>query len=56
MRNFLSWVISLSLLAVFFGLQVMVDRSTDKLLSTLLLFLSVLVEVYLLIKVNEWFW
>jgi hypothetical protein len=49
-----AWTISLVLLFAFFSLQVSIIRFTTAPLSTILTCLSVLVELYLLLKVNEW--
>lgn len=49
----LAWIFSLLLIAAFFGIQVSIDRSIAGPLSTFLLWLSVVVEVYLLWKINE---
>jgi hypothetical protein len=53
-KGVLGWTAFISLLAVFLGVQVGIDRSTTPPLSTVLLCLSVMVELYLLWKINEW--
>ena len=53
-KDVLAWIASLSLLAAFFGIQVSIDRSIAEPLSTILLCLSVVVETYLFLKINEW--
>lgn len=53
-KGILAWTASLALIIVFFGLQVGVDHSTVKPISTILDCLSIVVELYLIFKVNEW--
>ena len=53
-KETLAWAISLALLAAFFVLQVGLVRSAIKPLSTILVCLTVLAELYLLLKVNQW--
>lgn len=50
----LSWVGFGVLLAAFFGMQAGISRATSRPLSSILLCLSVMVEVYLLWKINDW--
>jgi hypothetical protein len=54
LREALAWIISIFLMAAFFGVQAGIDRFAAEPLSTIGLFLTVVVEVYLLFKVNEW--
>jgi hypothetical protein len=54
MKEIQAWAISLALLVAFFGMQVGIERSATKPLSTILVCLSVLAELYLLVKVNQW--
>jgi hypothetical protein len=49
-----AWIAFFVLLVSFFALQVGIQRSTDKPATTILLCISVLVEVYFLWKINEW--
>jgi hypothetical protein len=53
-KEVLSWIIFVVLLATFIGLQVSIVRSTTRPLSTTLLCLSVVVELYVLWKINDW--
>ena len=53
-KDVLAWVASIALTASFFWMQVGIDRSSGGLQSTILLFLSILVELYALWKINEW--
>ncbi len=53
-REILGWVISIALIAGFFVLQINIDRTALRSVSTLFLCLSVVAEIYLLGKVNEW--
>lgn len=53
-KELLGWVTSIALIAGFFVLQVNIDRTALRPVSTLILCLSVVVEIYLLGKVNEW--
>jgi hypothetical protein len=53
-KEMLVWSAALLLLTAFFGLQVLLDRSSAKPLSTILICLSVFVELYFLWKINEW--
>ena len=53
-KGLFSIMTSLSLVVVFFGVQVIIERSINRPLATILLSLSVLVEIYLLYKNNEW--
>ena len=48
------WITSLMILAAFFYLQVAIDRSMVKPVSTILFILTVLVEIYSLFKIHEW--
>lgn len=50
----LAWTASLSLMAAFFALQVGIERTAVRPISTIMLILSVLVELYFLWKINEW--
>jgi hypothetical protein len=52
-REVLAWIGSLFLLAAFFGVQVSIDRAIDGPLATILLWISVGLEIYLLWKFNE---
>lgn len=54
LKGLLAWIACVALLVGFFGIQVGIVRSTDQLLSSILLCLSVLVELYLLWKINDW--
>ena len=49
-----AWIAFFVILVSFFVLQVGIQRSTDKPAATILLCISVLVEVYFLWKINEW--
>jgi hypothetical protein len=49
-----AWISFFVLLGSFFVLQAGIQRSTEKPLTTILLCLSILVEVYFLSKINEW--
>jgi hypothetical protein len=49
-----AWTAFLVLLVSFSVLQVGIQRSTDKMVTTIMLCLSVLVEIYFLWKINEW--
>ncbi len=53
-NEILAWTSCLILLGAFSGLQIEIVRSTAETTSTLLLCLSVLAEVFLLYKINEW--
>lgn len=53
-KNVLGWGVSIALIAVFFWVQLGIDRSSDRPQSIILASLSVMVEVYLLWKINEW--
>jgi len=53
-KNVLGWGASMTLMAAFFWLQVGIDHSSPEPQSTILLYLSVVVEIYLLWKINEW--
>ncbi len=53
-KNVLAWIASITLMAAFFWLQVGIERASDSPRSTILLCLSVLVELYGLWKINEW--
>jgi hypothetical protein len=53
-KNALAWIASMALIAVFFWLQLGIDRASARPQSTILLCLSVLVELYGLWKINEW--
>jgi hypothetical protein len=50
-----AWAASLVLMAVFFVFQITIDRSMSGSVSTLLLCGTILVEIYSLFKINEWF-
>ena len=52
--NMIAWIASIALLAAFFWLQVGIYNSTAGPQATILLCLSILVEVYGLWKINEW--
>lgn len=54
MKNVLAWGASITLLVVFFWMQLGIDRLTARPQATILLCLSVLVEVYCLWKINRW--
>lgn len=49
-----AWITFFVLLGSFFALQAGIQRSTEKPLTTILLCLSILAEVYFLWKINEW--
>jgi hypothetical protein len=49
----LAWIVMLMMLMAFTALQIAIDRSTSGAISTLLLCMSVLFEIYLLWKINE---
>jgi hypothetical protein len=53
-KEILAWTTSLILLAIFFGLQAEIVHFTVGTTSTILLCLSVLVEVFSIYKINEW--
>ena len=53
-KETMAWTASIILLAAFFGLQVGIDRAIEKPISTILFLLSMLAEVYFLVKINEW--
>jgi hypothetical protein len=53
-REVLAWVAFILLLAIFFRVQVSIDRTIARPLSTLITSFSVVVEIYLLWKINEW--
>ena len=54
LKNVLAWIASIALMVAFFWLQDGIYRSTDRPQATILLCLSILVEVYGLWKINEW--
>ncbi|HJW91797.1 MAG TPA: hypothetical protein VJ436_14265 [Anaerolineales bacterium] len=49
-----TWIASFSVITVFLILQVSIDRSMIRPIATILLYLSVFGEAYLLLKINEW--
>ena len=53
-REMVAWTAFFILLVAFSVLQVNIQRSTEKPVSTIMLCLSVLVEIYSLWKINEW--
>jgi len=53
-KEILGWIISIALMAGFFVLQLNIQRTVLKPLATLFLCLSIVLEIYLLAKVNEW--
>jgi hypothetical protein len=53
-KTLLAWTVSISLMVVFFILQIVIDRFSVQPASTWFQFISVVVEIYLLWKVNEW--
>jgi len=53
-KDVLAWVTSITLIASFFWLQVGIDRSSAGSQATILLYLSVLIELFSLWKINEW--
>lgn len=53
-RKALSWGVSIALLAAFFWMQLGIDRLSARPQSILLASLSVVAEVYILWKINEW--
>jgi nucleotide-binding universal stress UspA family protein len=50
----LAWIASLILIVTFSGLQVEIQHSLARSLSTILFYLSVLIEIYILYKINAW--
>lgn len=54
MRDAFAWVASIALIASFFWFQIEIDRSLAGAQSTLLLVLSILVEIYALWRINTW--
>ena len=53
-KTILAWITSLALLATFFLIQITISRLLSGSFSTILLYLTILTEVFLLYKVNEW--
>lgn len=53
-KDVLAWAASITLIALFFWLQVWIDPTSARPQATLLLYLSILVELYGLWKINEW--
>lgn len=53
-KNVLGWIAAIALMAAFFWLQTGIIRTTSKPQATILLCLTVLVEIYSLWKFNEW--
>lgn len=53
-KEALAWIASLCLIAAFFAVQASIDRATDGLLTTILIIMAILAEMYLLLKINEW--
>lgn len=53
-KSIQAWTASFTLIVAFFGLQVELNRSISGTMSTFLLCLSVLAELYILWKINQW--
>jgi hypothetical protein len=53
-KQVFAWTSSLTLITTFFFLQIGIGRSLTRPLTSILLFLSVLVEMYILLKINSW--
>lgn len=53
-RDFVAWTASFVLIAIFFVLQVQTERMTTGSISTILLSMSVFIEIFLLYKINDW--
>jgi hypothetical protein len=53
-KNIFAWIASIALISAFFWLQVGIDRASGNPQSTILLCMSILVELYGLWKINEW--
>jgi hypothetical protein len=54
LKDVLAWAASITLIALFFWLQVWIDPTSARPQATFLLYLSILVELYGLWKINEW--
>lgn len=54
MREALAWSAALLLMTIFFGLQLALDRYSARPLSTIMICVSVFIELYSLWKINEW--
>jgi hypothetical protein len=54
LKTILAWIASLALIAFFFWLQVWIDPTSARPQATFLLYLSILIELYGLWKINEW--
>jgi hypothetical protein len=53
-RNVLAWILSIAWMAAFFWLQAGIERASPNPQATVLMCLSIIIEIYGLWKINQW--